>query len=214
MTRFPRSVLPRMQQRLSTRLMQRQPGKRQRQALDLGVVKQQLSQRPRTQAAQCTPSALQVVALTNAARHHQRLALAAQQHFSDPHPLPGLQPQNVGLVSPHTREALAQTLHLHRTKRAPQVRRQRSTCMQPRTKRRMRGQLRACAGMPLQKIDRPVNVVKSSKAKEPACELPEGSSAGDHTHTAHSCGMTATMPPPTPLLAGNPTRKAKSPAAS
>ena len=72
----------------------------------------------------------------------------------------------------------------------------------------------ACACVHTQKIDRPVSVVNNSKAKDPAMELPEGSSPGDQTQTPHSLGISATMPPPTPLLAGSPTRKAKSPAES
>ena len=65
-----------------------------------------------------------------------------------------------------------------------------------------------------QKIDCPVCVVNHSSASVPASELPLLSSPGDHTHTAISPGSTATMPPPTPLFAGRPTRKTKSPAAS
>ena len=59
---------------------------------------------------------------------------------------------------------------------------------------------------PRQKIDRPMRVVNHSRASEPTSELPVASSPGDHTHTANSPGSTATIPPPTPLFAGNPTR--------
>lgn len=57
-----------------------------------------------------------------------------------------------------------------------------------------------------QKMDRPVSVVSASSDRTPASELPFASSPGDHTHTAISPGSTATMPPPTPLFAGSPTR--------
>lgn len=57
-----------------------------------------------------------------------------------------------------------------------------------------------------QKIDRPEWVVNHSKANVPASELPFASSPGDQTQTAISPGSTATTPPPTPLLAGSPTR--------
>ena len=40
------------------------------------------------------------------------------------------------------------------------------------------------------------------------------STLGDQTHRPHWPGTTARMPPPTPLLAGRPTRTAKSPAPS
>ena len=49
-------------------------------------------------------------------------------------------------------------------------------------------------------------VVNASSAASPAAELPEGPSAGLHTHATPRSGMTARMPPPTPLLAGSPTR--------
>lgn len=67
---------------------------------------------------------------------------------------------------------------------------------------------------PPQKIDRPVYVVNHSNANVPASEFPLASSPGAHTHTAISPGSTATIPPPTPLFAGSPTRYTKSPAAS
>lgn len=57
-----------------------------------------------------------------------------------------------------------------------------------------------------QKIDRPEYVVNHSSANVPASEFPFASSPGAHTHTAISPGSTATIPPPTPLLAGSPTR--------
>ena len=66
----------------------------------------------------------------------------------------------------------------------------------------------------IQNIDRPVSVVNNSNANDPAMEFPDGSRPGDQTQTPHSLGISATIPPPTPLLAGSPTRKAKSPAES
>lgn len=60
--------------------------------------------------------------------------------------------------------------------------------------------------LPLQKIDRPEYVVNHSKALVPANEFPFASSPGAHTQTAISPGSTATIPPPTPLFAGSPTR--------
>ena len=51
----------------------------------------------------------------------------------------------------------------------------------------------------------PVCVVKCSKKSDPANELPDLSSPGDHTAKVISFGITATIPPPTPLFAGNPT---------
>ncbi len=59
---------------------------------------------------------------------------------------------------------------------------------------------------PVQKIDRPVSVVKRSRAATPATELPRSSRPGLHTHSVHRPGTTAMMPPPTPLLPGRPTR--------
>jgi hypothetical protein len=57
-----------------------------------------------------------------------------------------------------------------------------------------------------QNSDLPVNVVNRSSAWLPASELPLGSSSGDQTHTPSCPGMWPTMPPPTPLLQGMPTR--------
>jgi hypothetical protein len=57
-----------------------------------------------------------------------------------------------------------------------------------------------------QKIDHPVRVVNVSRAASPAVEFPDGPSAGLHTQIVQRSGMTARMPPPTPLFAGNPTR--------
>lgn len=57
-----------------------------------------------------------------------------------------------------------------------------------------------------QKIDHPVRVVNASRAASPAVEFPDGPSAGLHTQIVQRSGMTARMPPPTPLFAGNPTR--------
>lgn len=59
---------------------------------------------------------------------------------------------------------------------------------------------------PPQKIDRPEYVVSHSRASVPANEFPFASSPGAHTQTAISPGSTATIPPPTPLFAGSPTR--------
>ena len=58
-------------------------------------------------------------------------------------------------------------------------------------------------------IEDPIEYVHVSKR----C-LVNQRSAGDHTHSVSWSGTTATMPPPTPLLHGNPMRKANSPAAS
>jgi hypothetical protein len=57
-----------------------------------------------------------------------------------------------------------------------------------------------------QKIDHPVRVVNASRAASPAVEFPDGPSAGLHTQIVQRSGMTARMPPPTPLFPGNPTR--------
>lgn len=57
-----------------------------------------------------------------------------------------------------------------------------------------------------QKTDRPVRVVKRSKAATPATELPRSSRPGLQTHSVQRPGTTAMMPPPTPLLPGRPTR--------
>jgi hypothetical protein len=62
------------------------------------------------------------------------------------------------------------------------------------------------AAEPRQNTDRPVSVVNRSSASTPATELPRASSPGLHTHRPQRFGMTATMPPPTPLLPGRPTR--------
>ena len=59
---------------------------------------------------------------------------------------------------------------------------------------------------PVQKTDQPVLVVKASSAASPAVELPDSPSAGLHTAIVARSGMTARMPPPTPLLQGSPTR--------
>ena len=72
---------------------------------------------------------------------------------------------------------------------------------------------RACAGPPpttssaaTQKTVQSEYVVNASSAASPAAELPEGPSVGLHTQATPRSGMTARMPPPTPLLAGSPTR--------
>ncbi len=65
-----------------------------------------------------------------------------------------------------------------------------------------------------QKIDSSVRVVSSSSAFMPITELPLPLSRGLHTATEYFCGQTAAIPPPTPLLPGNPTRKENSPASS
>lgn len=57
-----------------------------------------------------------------------------------------------------------------------------------------------------QKTDRPVRVVKRSRAATPATELPRSSRPGLQTHRVQRPGTTAMMPPPTPLLPGRPTR--------
>ncbi len=49
-------------------------------------------------------------------------------------------------------------------------------------------------------------VVNASSAASPAAEDPDGPSAGLQTHATPRSGMTARMPPPTPDLAGRPTR--------
>ena len=66
----------------------------------------------------------------------------------------------------------------------------------------------------LQKIDNSVSVVNCSRARIPFQELPLGFNFGLQTATENFPGCTATMPPPTPLLPGNPVRKANSPASS
>ncbi len=57
-----------------------------------------------------------------------------------------------------------------------------------------------------QKTESPVSVVNRSRAATPATEFPRLSSPGLHTQTVQRPGTTATMPPPTPLLPGSPTR--------
>ena len=57
-----------------------------------------------------------------------------------------------------------------------------------------------------QKIDSAVFVVRSSRAIVPAREFPFSESPGDQTVATNFPGSTATTPPPTPLLAGRPTR--------
>jgi hypothetical protein len=49
-------------------------------------------------------------------------------------------------------------------------------------------------------------VVNASSAAIDAIELPLSSSPGLHAHSVQRLGITARMPPPTPLLAGRPTR--------
>jgi hypothetical protein len=66
----------------------------------------------------------------------------------------------------------------------------------------------------LQNTDRLVSLANTSSARVPARELPSSSSSGDHTQIAYWPGMTAAMPPPTPDLAGMPTRNAKFPTPS
>lgn len=63
-----------------------------------------------------------------------------------------------------------------------------------------------------QYTERPNVCVNCSSAAIPAREFPAGSSSGLQTAIAISCGTMATIPPPTPDLAGNPTRQANSPA--
>lgn len=70
------------------------------------------------------------------------------------------------------------------------------------------------AGADRQKIASPARCTNASNAAMPASELPLEFNAGDQTAIARRCGTTATIPPPTPLLVGNPTRQATSPASS
>ena len=56
------------------------------------------------------------------------------------------------------------------------------------------------------KIDQPIRWASISSAIRPSRELPDASSPGDHTAIDALPGATAKMPPPTPLLPGNPTR--------
>ena len=51
-----------------------------------------------------------------------------------------------------------------------------------------------------------VSWLNRSSATVPTTEVPNRSSSGDHTAIAALPGTMATMPPPTPLLAGRPTR--------
>ena len=57
-----------------------------------------------------------------------------------------------------------------------------------------------------QNTDRPLAVVNSSRAAIAATELPAASSRGPQAHRVPCWGITASTPPPTPLLAGSPTR--------
>ena len=56
------------------------------------------------------------------------------------------------------------------------------------------------------KIDHPVRFTSSSNACVPSLLLPMRSSPGDHTAIEALPGAMASMPPPTPLLPGKPTR--------
>jgi hypothetical protein len=51
-----------------------------------------------------------------------------------------------------------------------------------------------------------VRVTKCSSAAVASTEFPNRSSSGDQTQIVPTLGMTATVPPPTPLFAGKPTR--------
>ena len=66
----------------------------------------------------------------------------------------------------------------------------------------------------IQKMETPVLVVNNSNAYWPANEFPFSFKPEDHTATVKRLGITPTIPPPTPLLSGNPILKAKSPATS
>src|SRR6476661_6366877 len=57
-----------------------------------------------------------------------------------------------------------------------------------------------------QNTDRPLAVVNSSRAAIAATELPAASSRGPQAHRVPCWGITASTAPPTPLLAGSPTR--------
>jgi hypothetical protein len=57
-----------------------------------------------------------------------------------------------------------------------------------------------------QNIEILVGVVESSNALVPASELPLAFKPGDQTQMLNSLGITAKMPPPTPLFSGKPTR--------
>ena len=68
-------------------------------------------------------------------------------------------------------------------------------------------QAHAPPGQPIdQKTDQPMRELSNSSAAIPASELPAALSSGDHTQTVNCPGTIATMPPPTPLFPGNPTR--------
>lgn len=56
------------------------------------------------------------------------------------------------------------------------------------------------------KIDQPIRLVSASSAMRPRCELPFGSSPGDHAAMDALPGAIAKIPPPTPLFPGSPTR--------
>jgi transposase-like protein len=58
----------------------------------------------------------------------------------------------------------------------------------------------------LPKTDQSVLELINSSPSVPSQLLPIESSAGDHTAIEAQCGTTARIPPPTPDLAGNPTR--------
>ena len=57
-----------------------------------------------------------------------------------------------------------------------------------------------------QNTDHPIRSLNNSNAFIPASEFPAAFNSGDHTHTVNCPGTTATIPPPTPLLPGKPTR--------
>ncbi len=57
-----------------------------------------------------------------------------------------------------------------------------------------------------QNTDQPIRSLSNSSAFIPASEFPAAFSSGDHTQRVYCPGTTATMPPPTPLLPGKPTR--------
>ena len=61
-------------------------------------------------------------------------------------------------------------------------------------------------GIIRQKIDNPDRVVNNSSALVPAKELPLSFKPGDQTQTEKQPGITARIPPPTPLFPGKPTR--------
>ena len=61
------------------------------------------------------------------------------------------------------------------------------------------------------KMDQPVRCASISSAVDPNLLLPKVSRPGDQTAMEALPGAMARIPPPTPLFAGRPTRKAKSP---